>query len=148
MPNITTLERPLKEAVAEGKSVKILVLHKDSAFAAIRASETRVLHPTTADFIARSNNDTVVRLAKICDDIGDCENLEIRTYDRSPGICIYGTERAISLSPYLTDTDAVNAPSITLFRDSPSYDVFLEHYEKIWQGGQPINFKEYLSSGH
>ncbi|MEM5477131.1 hypothetical protein [Pacificibacter sp. AS14] len=136
-PNLTGLRPAIIDTLNRGGNVKLLILDPASSFVDIRTSETRNVHANSEAFISEIEHSCISRFRSFVD-IAANGQAELRVYDRSPGVCIYGTSNSMFVSPFLTELDAVSAPQVELSYDSDTYSVFLDHFNKVWENAKKI----------
>lgn len=136
VPNMASLRRTIIDVLKSGGKVRFLILDPDSNFVDIRTRETPSNHEHVDDFKGEIKS-TITRF-KGFSGVAGSGSAEIRIYDRSPGVCIYGTGRNMLVSPFLSNLDAAAAPQIELDSSSESYNLFLDHFNFIWNSAKKL----------
>lgn len=132
-PNMQSIRDSMLDVLNRGGELKMAILDPESEFVKIRASETPELHegdPLTA-FKSNILYDTTSRFKQVAK-LKKAGTATLKYYDRSPGVCIYGTDSMMLVGPYLTNTDAVNAPMVEIEGNTEDYKKFLEHFNSVW----------------
>jgi hypothetical protein len=132
-PNMQAIRPAMLDVLNRDGEVKLAILDPDSDFVKIRAAETPELHIGDPLVAFKSNivHDSTARFMQVAK-LKKAGTASLRNYDRSPGVCIYATDSMMLVGPYLTNTDAVNAPMVEIEGNTEAYQKFLEHFNSIW----------------
>lgn len=138
-PNFADIEHAIVELVNKNGEVQIALLDpdKDSSFVDIRALETNITHKTRDDFSHRIE-ESITRLKNMASKAELKGKITIGLYRRSPGVSIYATDNLMMVAPYLSHTDATSAPQIEIVKDSPLYNIYIDHFNAIWHGAKKV----------
>lgn len=135
-PNLPGLRSTLLAAMASGCHVRVALVKPASAFVDVRFPE---LKSTREEFVAGINA-SVETLRRFARQAGGGK-LEIRLYDRAPGVSIYATDKVAFVGSFLSDLDSINSPQLEVQSESRLYTIYIEHFERLWNEGEVVKLE-------
>jgi hypothetical protein len=144
IPELSVYERALRRALSDGAQVQILLLHYDSAAAALRSASMAA----GADALYEENRirigirHNLAILATLADALDDDARARLRValYDSLPSLAIYRIDDHALVSVFLHGQLAVDAPQMMIGgRGSLLGDKVFGELDTLWDIAQEIN---------
>jgi hypothetical protein len=128
-PNTPILRPAIQSFLDRGGILRVALVSPKSSFVDIRWPE---VNESREDFLSEISN-CFKRLKAYRRQSG---KIIIGWYNRSPGITIYGTDKIMMVGTFLSKMDSVNSPYLILRSDSYLYNVYIDHFERIWHDAE------------
>lgn len=143
IPDVIGIKNQLREALARGSRIRILLLEPSSESAATRSTEVGFTEQGMVRDLIKVNIDEITKLCE--EEPSFAERVELRLYNGTPVLTLYVSDDIYILGLFWRGVRAVEGPQFVIKGgDSYIVRILAQHFENIWESAtrHPILIKK------